>query len=139
MVITSPIHPGMRPTASPPKTLRPVLEKFLLITTVIILKYQAKYIRMLCITGPPTCSIAGARPSDEFEGAFVESVIFAFTILVIPYGGLRLPTQRLVGSPIGHLARFTWIRTCWLTGLRVKRKGFNRSSYVVGSESNAIS
>jgi hypothetical protein len=85
MVITSEIHVPIRATTSPPKPLRPVCIKLLLVATVLDLELGAVLVRFVGETMSPACAFLFARPGDEFKTTFVQRLVLAFAVLVVPF------------------------------------------------------
>jgi hypothetical protein len=85
MVITSVIHAPIRATTSPPEPLRPVCIKLLLVATILILELGTVLVRFVGETMSPACLFLFARPGDEFETTFVERIVLAFAVLVVPF------------------------------------------------------
>lgn len=107
MMITPPIHTSIRPATSPPKTLWPVLEKFVLVSSELRLKLPLQIVRLFEKAGAPAGAVRriGRRPGDELEFAFMDGAILAGAILVVP--DCLAFTRSFVRRPISQLTLFT--------------------------------
>lgn len=95
-----------RTTAGPPKALRPVLVKFLEISTKFCLKLFFQVFGFFLEAMAPACAFLVAVPGDELEAAFMEVSVLAFAKLVVPQS--RRLASLLVCRPVASLAISSW-------------------------------
>lgn len=101
-----------RATASPAKSLRPVLVQLGLVTIHLPLEFPLEVLGFgdndvapPHILGPVLVFIRRRGPGDEFKPAFVLVAVFAFAVFVVPdlrWRGGRVAVWFL-GSPVGSL------------------------------------
>lgn len=106
MMIAPPIHTPIRPATSPPKTLWPVLEELVLISSKLRLKLPLQIVRLFEEAGAPAGAVRRIRrrPGDELEFPFMDGAILTGAILVVP--NCLAFARSFVRRPIGQLTLF---------------------------------
>lgn len=87
MMITSPLHTGVRPTASLSEPLGPVFRQPSLISLKLVLEFFEQVIGLLDDAVTPPCALLLVEPGDELQVTFVEAPVLAFAVPVIPSVG----------------------------------------------------
>ena len=121
-----------RATASPAKSLRPVLVQLGLVTIHLRLEFPLEVLGFddndvapSHILGPVLVFVRGRGPGDEFKPTFVLVAVFAFAVFVVPDSQRRggWVTVGFVGSPVGSLAFGGAVLRCLAAGTSFDRSG----------------
>ena len=76
MMITPILHLPIRTTARPPKPLRPVLVKLLLVPPVLRLEFSPEVVGFFGDAVAPPCAFAWGGPGDELEFSIRKTEVF---------------------------------------------------------------
>jgi hypothetical protein len=104
VMVAPPVHPSMRPTARPPKRARKIQQQLLPVPAKLVLELREQRVRVFECAVSPSGGVAleVGRPGDELQVAFVEVIVAAAAVLVVPLA--RDTAEAPVLSPIGELA-----------------------------------
>ena len=81
MMITSPVHAGIRATAGPAECLRPVFVQFCFVAPELFLEFLAHIVCLLDQDMAPARLFLLADPGYELQLSFVEAPVAAYATL----------------------------------------------------------
>ncbi len=82
MVITSPVHAGVRPTAGPAECLRPVFVQFRFVAAELVPQISCAYrLPPRSRRGPSQCPSSLLTQGYELQLSFVEAPVAAYAAL----------------------------------------------------------